>query len=172
MNIIEYLDSQVKKYESNNYKLLHLRFKSISNRLMTIYSSVYLQIYRYCKESNTIEKFEEERLNYPFFKYKLDSPCSKLYYDINTKQITSDEDVLDLYKDITIDRQMLKDLEDAINKDMFQHIYMSTDLYINLHRFCEEMNLAFDSTFDSLFENSIQSLKEAKIVIQAEGEVE
>ena len=77
-----------------------------------------------------------------------------------------------LYKDITIDRQMLKDLEDAMNKDMFQHIYMSTDLYINLHRFCEEMNLAFDSTFDSLFENSIQSLKEAKIVIQAEGEVE
>ena len=83
MNIIEYLDSQATKFESNNYKLLHLRFKSISNRLMTIYSSVYLQIYRYCKESNTIEKFEEERLNYPFFKYKLDVFLFNKYHFIH-----------------------------------------------------------------------------------------
>ena len=171
MNIIEYLDSQVKKYESNNYKLLLLRFKSISNKIMTIYSELYLQIYKYCKDLGIIDIVELEGLQYPIFKYKLDSPCSKLYYDINNLQITKDEDILNLNKDIMIDRQMLKELEEAIHKEHFQKLYANSDLYINLFRFHDEMINAFDITFDSFFINAIQSLQN-KTIIQAEGEVE
>jgi len=171
MNIIEYLDSQVKKYGSDNYKLLLLRFKSINNKMMTIYSELYLQIYRYCKNLGIIDQVELETLKYPIFKYKLDSPCSKLYYDINNLQITKDEDIINFNKDIMIDRQMLKELEEAIHKEHFQKVYMNTDFYLNLYRLHEDMTNLFDITFDSFFINAIQSLQN-KTVIQAEGEVE
>lgn len=125
MKLPEYI-KKLKEINPNDQSIMNLQefYSNLYKKFATLYDQYYLPLFKECYKDNYAIYFQEKGLKVNIFKYRENSPYSRIFYEINNNDnINFIEDIYTFYEYLCEDSNNLNDLEDKVYSKEFATMY-------------------------------------------------